>query len=456
MSVEFGAQLKAFRLRARSSTMRDKTLSQASLARLLNEALQVHPPYETYSHVMISYWEHGDSHIDARQRSVLISLVKVLHNCGGIRSLEDANALLRAGGYLALTAEEINAINPDWARPRVVSRNLVGREEVLARLIGLLADPAALPIVAIDGLGGIGKTALMTECLNRPEVQKLFDHIVSLSAARDYLHGDTGLIFETVINAVGAIFNLSGWHQLEASERLAQLHRLLQANRVLIVLDNLETAAEAQSDIVHKLDRLLRESRSKALLTSRHRFKGELISFHLPGLEEASAVALIRQNAVMKNIQSIEMLTDDDLARIAHATGGSPLAIKFVVSQLDGMPFDMVLESLQRARQGGELEQDEYAVFYKGIYLTSWTLLAEPARRLLVAMAHFAPNAWVDTPAIREVSAQSSMAGDDLKLNLQQLWHRSFLEKAPTQRPARYSTHPLTQYFVLSDIVKVL
>ena len=59
-----------------------------------------------FSGAAISDWERGESKINAEDRNVLMALIKVLHKCGGLRTLDDANHLLEAGNYSALDDDE--------------------------------------------------------------------------------------------------------------------------------------------------------------------------------------------------------------------------------------------------------------------------------------------------------------------------------------------------------------
>ena len=59
-----------------------------------------------YTGAAISYWENGESKINPEDRNVLIALIKVLHKCGGLRTLTNANQLLEAGNYRTLDDDE--------------------------------------------------------------------------------------------------------------------------------------------------------------------------------------------------------------------------------------------------------------------------------------------------------------------------------------------------------------
>src|SRR5829696_866272 len=59
-----------------------------------------------YTGAAISYWENGQSKINAEDRNVLIALIKVLYKCGGLRTSDDASQLLEAGNYRVLDGDE--------------------------------------------------------------------------------------------------------------------------------------------------------------------------------------------------------------------------------------------------------------------------------------------------------------------------------------------------------------
>ncbi|PKO20286.1 MAG: hypothetical protein CVU38_20950, partial [Chloroflexi bacterium HGW-Chloroflexi-1] len=56
---------------------------------------------------MISYWEN-DKHLPSanKDRNVLMAIVGVLFEYGGLASVREANMLLESGGYAPLTREE--------------------------------------------------------------------------------------------------------------------------------------------------------------------------------------------------------------------------------------------------------------------------------------------------------------------------------------------------------------
>ncbi|MBL8062337.1 MAG: hypothetical protein JNK32_04915 [Anaerolineales bacterium] len=106
--LDFGSQLRLFRQRSHDPQTQ-KQLSQQKLGELLGLELGVYG----FSGAAISDWERSESRINAADRHVLLSLVKVLNFCGGIKNSADANLLLEAGNYRALNQAERNRVFPE-------------------------------------------------------------------------------------------------------------------------------------------------------------------------------------------------------------------------------------------------------------------------------------------------------------------------------------------------------
>ncbi len=365
---------------------------------------------------------------------------------------------------------DLDAQVPTWQNPTISPppsqvpgksyRELVGRDARIGEIIAALRDPAGKWIVALDGMGGIGKTALASEISSRALAERLFDMVVWEQAPKAPLGpGDRGksigaLTYDTVLDSIARQLGMQDVPRLKGAEKEARVQALLQARRVLVVLDNLETARESQNEIARRFLPLLNPS--KALFTSRHRFKGDLYAIHLSGLDEDGALQLVRQDAQEKGIHRVQSAEAGELKQIAQTTGGSPLAIKLVVGQLGHLPLDIVLSQLREVRlPEGDSDEDDYIRFYKGIFFPSWRLLSDEGQRLLISMAHFAPGVGGTLEAIQ---ATSDLSGDVLTRSIDELWRLSFLDtgESPSLRKIRYYLHALTQYFVLSDIVQVL
>ena len=101
----FGEQLRKFRQRCNNPESPHGKLTQEKFGELVGAELGIN-----YSGAAISDWERGKSRIHADDRLVLMALIKVLYEYGGVESLKGANQLLEAGNYRALDTRELQSI----------------------------------------------------------------------------------------------------------------------------------------------------------------------------------------------------------------------------------------------------------------------------------------------------------------------------------------------------------
>jgi len=329
-----------------------------------------------------------------------------------------------------------------------------GREAQLGEIVNSLREPGQKRIVGIDGMGGIGKTALAREAVQRCQEEKMFDFY--LWEPRSYetgLNTGTAITWSSLLVTIGRQIGAPDIQRLDDREKEARLADSLRAQHGLIVLDNLETAIANQDEFVRRLWPLLENS--KMLMTSRRRFKGDVYPVHLRGLEEESAIQMIRYEAAEKAIRRVVDAPVQDQRLIARTTGGSPLALKLMIGQLQHLPLETVIEALQNVElDENGTEEDDYVRFYKSIFWTSWQLLSEQAQRLLVSMAVFPPGGGGTVEALQSIS---DLEAKTLSRVLDELWRFSFVEAGEAGlrvKKTRYYLHPLTRNFVISDIVK--
>lgn len=102
----FGETLRLFRQACNDPHRLNRRLSQERLGRLIGEEMGD----LGVSGAAVAYWESGESKINADDRKVLLALIKVLHACGGLKTLIEANRLLELGNYRVLHAEESRGI----------------------------------------------------------------------------------------------------------------------------------------------------------------------------------------------------------------------------------------------------------------------------------------------------------------------------------------------------------
>lgn len=111
--TSFGEFLRHYRKKCAVPAEPDRKLSQEQLGELIGAQLGLKGGY---SGAAVSDWERGVSKIQADQRPLLISPLKVLRETGGLESPTEANELLEAGNYRSLNQAEIQEIFPEFSK----------------------------------------------------------------------------------------------------------------------------------------------------------------------------------------------------------------------------------------------------------------------------------------------------------------------------------------------------
>ncbi|MCP4407926.1 MAG: AAA family ATPase, partial [Gammaproteobacteria bacterium] len=265
---------------------------------------------------------------------------------------------------------------------------LIGAERHMTKLGEILLEADNHWLVAIEGIGGIGKTSLAHAVTRHIIQHNLFDDVGWVSAKTQIfkLSGQTetitqpALTTESLVDQLAAQLmpNLPKPETLSAEELQSLLHTRLQQRRHLIVIDNLETLhdVEVLLPTLHQL-----ANPSKFLLTSRERFYDDAVPvyhFPLPELNQTEALALIRYETKQHNLIRLQQADEADLKRIYQTVGGNPLALRLVVGQTHVFALDVILDDLAQAR--GKTVDELYAFIYR----RAWDSLDEAARRLFL------------------------------------------------------------------------
>ena len=323
----------------------------------------------------------------------------------------------------------------------------------MAAVMALLERGDAPWLVAIVGIGGIGKTTL-ADALLRAQIENPHWQAIGWVTARQHLLNAGGAITnqanpllttQLLIDALAdqLLGEPAGSHRHTTAETVAQLERLLKADPYLLVIDNLESV----SDLSHLLPILRRLANpSKFLLTTRVSLfdEGDLAHWVAPELTEADALALLRHEAERRNIPAILTATPTDLLPIYTTVGGNPLALKLVVGQLRIHPLAVVLADLTEARTRS------VEALYTYIYRRTWELLDEPAQDLLLAMPLVSEGGgrWELLQTMVELPPA------DLRGALETLVSFNLVEVRGDLHTRRYTIHSLTRAFLQQQVLQ--
>lgn len=321
--------------------------------------------------------------------------------------------------------------------PRDYER-FVGRQSELAEVRRLLGPRSRAFVITIDGIGGIGKSALAQEAAyslcegygNLPEAER-FEAIVWVSAKRSYLTAD-GILerrqaFRTlsdVYAALAQVLDFPAITRARAEEQRVIVEQVLSEQRTLLILDNLETVDD--EDLMVFLREL--PNPTKALVTTRHRID-VAHPVRLTGMPHQDALALIEQEAARKEVE----VTADDREQLWQRTGGVPLAIVWSIG-IVGLGGSV--ESVLRRLGSGQNDITQFC-FAESVA----EIRGRDAYWLLLALSLFASDASREALGVVAGLGEDTFGRD---VGLEDLLRLSLVNKSGD----RFSLLPLTRSFV--------
>jgi len=160
----------------------------------------------------------------------------------------------------------------------------VGREQAIKSILQSLQPSNRTFIIGIEGIGGVGKSALAIEISHKCVENDLFESVIWISAKESVLtlHGVEPIIPEAksltdILITIGTNLGNPTIGNMTLQEQIRRAYNLLARRTTLLVLDNFETLSrKEQHDI---LDFLRRSPITlKVIVTSRERVaEGQII-----------------------------------------------------------------------------------------------------------------------------------------------------------------------------------
>lgn len=360
------------------------------------------------------------------------------------RAAIDRLAEIIYGRELAVREERAQAAESQL--PPASYTRLFGLGDARTQLEAHCLREGAPWVVAIAGIGGIGKTALADAVARQIIRHSFFDQVIWIRAEFQNMSGHSRsprLLYEDLIVTLSRHLWLDSANGQSFDQRLFQVRQTLKKRPYLVVIDNLESETDTAYLLAHLNDLA---APSKFLLTARTRpsKQATVFTFSIDELSLTDAVALLCHHANDVGVSAMATATTADLQNIYNVVGGNPLALKLVVSLLDLLPLGQVLSNLSHS-QPGPVEE-----LYRHIYWQSWQLLTSDAKKLLQAMPLVAEFGGLP-PYLCQISG---LAEGQLWPALQELRNRSLLEVRGTLQEKRYGIHRLTETFLHTEIIR--
>jgi hypothetical protein len=368
---------------------------------------------------------------------------------------------IQRGAVLALAQrlwqQEANALAA-W-QERILERleitapaRLFGVAGKQAELLSLLEGDSPW-VIAVDGIGGIGKTSLVDAAIRQIVERPVYADVGWISARRysftlwgglqELPEEQPALTYEGLLDAILCQLGAEQVTRLSLEHKQVRIKERLRAAPHLIVIDNLETAADYQA-LVPRLHEFCNPTRF--LLTTRHGLRAfpAVRSLTLNELALADSLDLLRYEAQERGFEQLAQAPDELLAQVHQVVGGNPLVLKLVVGQCYVSPVPQVLENLRQA-QGRAVEE-----LYHHLYWHSWQALSDEARRVLVTM----PLITEQGGDSAQIAAMSGLAEHAVAEALGELVTVSLVHRAGDVQRYRYSIHSLTETFLVREVLK--
>jgi hypothetical protein len=328
---------------------------------------------------------------------------------------------------------------PDYA-------HLIAIQSYLEKLSEALNQAEGAFMVSLEGLGGMGKTALARAFVADPATEKTWNRILWVSARQELLStqgtiqplSGNAATLDDVTARLADQLGVSHLASKSMPQRLEGLQAALNMEPTLVVVDNLESVEDHQH-LIPALAQL--GGKSRFLITSRLTLRQFPYVFCIPLSELNIEHAYQLISSETKRLGKKEIVDQDSFAQLYELVGGLPLALKLVAAQLMIRPLDQILAGFRQAKAGMEN-------LYRYLYWETWQLIGENARHLLLSFLASDPEG----EDLAFVELMSGL-GDQFYPALHDLHRFSLLEVSGDVVQPLYRLHRLTVTFLQTDIL---
>jgi tetratricopeptide (TPR) repeat protein len=369
-------------------------------------------------------------------------------------------AVALPGGTVQVNTQNIDGqkkLTPTKDIPYRGSLHFVGRE---TELTTIHEDLRRGNYVAITGMGGLGKTELVTQYAR--QYQDHYDGIIWFNARQRFLAAE---VFELFTFKFGLeIPQTQGEKPLTLQQQIAWcwLQYPKTQKPVLIVVDDLTDLTQLQ-DVVPP------ETRFRVLITTRqqHLDPNYIQELALEVLSPPIALELL-QKQLGKNHQRV--VNEPETAReICEFLGNLPLGIILVGSYLTtdlGLSLTQMLERLQKRKLAETALQkretiNQTQLGIKAAFNLTWETLDTQTQYLGAFLSLFSPQfilwdlvVWVIELEVENEEKQLIWTEEELTTSKKRLYQVNFLQTGQ-ESPEAYTIHNLVRLFLQEQLAEV-
>jgi tetratricopeptide (TPR) repeat protein len=269
----------------------------------------------------------------------------------------------------------------------------VGRGSDLSSLVDRLSVKRQTHIVALGGVGGVGKTALARffaeSVVNAPDGERTFDYVVWVSAKTSMLADEVKPLtpgFENIEDLLDHIARVADSPQLiylkPIDRKKGEVADLLANGRFLIIVDNFETVKNKGAFWNFLLEV---PAPTKVLVTSRELSSEGCVTIELREVGAKEALQIFANECENLGLGTKSILSKRQEKAIIERTGGVPLALKHIAIMIHrGVTFDQAIERL--GAKSGPLAEF--------CFRQTFTTLGQNEKTVWLAMGLFQRPIW--------------------------------------------------------------
>jgi tetratricopeptide (TPR) repeat protein len=347
-----------------------------------------------------------------------------------------------------ITPEVAQVLTPTIPNNLPRRQAFFGRAKEMETVMRTLSPADRTWGVLVDGIGGIGKSAIAIEAAYRSQESGMFDAFVFVSAKTNILEpsgikelNPPAYTLDGFLNETAHVLGQPGIAKLTGHEKRRALVDVLRSMRTLLIYDNLETLSKEEQEGIADFLRELPQG-CKAIITSRRRGGEAGVWLRVEKLDWEAAFGII------KNQMSLDVELSNKLNRVGESrwqelfdeTNGSPLALVHTLGLMrvrTALTFDAAIAMLQ-----GDRDED----LQEFIFQEARKELTENDKVALSALSFFVPSAtfeaWMQL---------ANLSRNALKTTIDRLSALSLVDVLTSEE--RYSLHPLTRAFVRHELL---
>jgi len=285
----------------------------------------------------------------------------------------------------------------------------VGRSVLRQSVVDAVLRDPRIWIINIHGPGGVGKSAIATWAAYHFYENKTFESIVQLTAKETTLtergirrnRSRTLHSLDDLLDRLCSVFEEEPPEDLE--EKKSAVAEILSAWSCLLVLDNMETVADAR--IMEFIQALPPDTKAKVILTSRHRTGGWEFPVTVSELSLPETREFVGQKALEMSVTL--PLDDPTMEAVKRASGGLPLAIQWILGQYRRT------SNLNEALVAVDSRSSPVLEFS---FRNIWNMLTNDARTVLAVLSIFD-----DPPTISLISVSTEWSYERIEAAVSEL-----------------------------------